>query len=104
MNQSEFENWKSQIVISKKERMGLRRKPLVFSEQGVAMLSSVLHSLCVLRPFVLRSFDFPPPLLPYFHLPLSDKIDFAGFITADYTVRFQTGVKDRLFGHVNNSS
>ncbi len=43
MNQSEFENWKSQIVISKKEKMGLRRKPLVFSEQGVAMLSSVLN-------------------------------------------------------------
>ena len=44
MNQSEFENWKSQIVISKKEKMGLRRTPLVFSEQGVAMLSSVLNS------------------------------------------------------------
>jgi hypothetical protein len=40
----EFKNWKSQIVISNSERMGLRRPPYVFTEQGVAMLSSVLNS------------------------------------------------------------
>ena len=40
----EFENWKSQIVISNSIKMGLRKLPLVFTEQGVAMLSSVLHS------------------------------------------------------------
>lgn len=34
----------SQIVISKSEKMGLRKLPLVFTEQGVAMLSSVLNS------------------------------------------------------------
>jgi len=44
MNQEEFSNWKSQIVISNKEKMGLRKPPLVFTEQGVAMLSSVLNS------------------------------------------------------------
>jgi hypothetical protein len=44
MNAKEFENWKSQIVISNSERMGLRKRPLVFTEQGVAMLSSVLNS------------------------------------------------------------
>ena len=37
-------DWKSQIVISNKERMGLRKSPLAFTEQGVAMLSSVLNS------------------------------------------------------------
>jgi hypothetical protein len=31
-------------VISNKEKMGLRKPPLVFTEQGVAMLSSVLNS------------------------------------------------------------
>lgn len=36
--------WKSQIVISKAEKKGLRKRPLVFTEQGVAMLSSVLNS------------------------------------------------------------
>jgi hypothetical protein len=39
-----MENWKSQIVISNSEKKGLRKPPLVFTEQGVAMLSSVLHS------------------------------------------------------------
>lgn len=40
----ELEDWMSQIVISNKERMGLRKMPMVFTEQGVAMLSSVLNS------------------------------------------------------------
>ena len=44
MTDEEFKNWKSQIVISNKENMGLRKPPLVFTEQGVAMLSSVLNS------------------------------------------------------------
>ena len=43
VNRSEFKNLKSQIVISKWG--GLRRAtPYAFTEQGVAMLSSVLHS------------------------------------------------------------
>ena len=44
MTMEELENWKSQIVISNVEKMGLRKLPLVFTEQGVAMLSSVLTS------------------------------------------------------------
>jgi hypothetical protein len=44
MTKEEFEIWKSQIVISNSDRMGLRRPPYVFTEQGVAMLSSVLNS------------------------------------------------------------
>ena len=44
MTPEEFKNWKSQIVISNSENMGLRKSPLVFTEQGVAMLSSVLNS------------------------------------------------------------
>ena len=40
----ELDDWKSQIVTSNKERMGLRKPPLAFTEQGVAMLSSVLNS------------------------------------------------------------
>jgi hypothetical protein len=40
----ELEDWKSQTVISNKERMGLRKPPLAFTEQGVAQLSSVLNS------------------------------------------------------------
>jgi hypothetical protein len=45
LSKEEFENWKSQIAISNSAaRMGLRKRPLAFTEQGVAMLSSVLNS------------------------------------------------------------
>jgi hypothetical protein len=56
----EFENWKSQIVISNSAaKMGVRKRPYAFTEQGVAMLSSVLHSdraievnIAIMRVFV----------------------------------------------------
>ena len=46
MNSEELSDWKSQFVTSNftKEKMGLRKLPNVFTEQGVAMLSSVLKS------------------------------------------------------------
>jgi hypothetical protein len=64
LTNEEFESWKSQIVISKKERMGLRKNPLAFTEQGVAMLSGILNSkqailvnIAIMRAFVqLRQF------------------------------------------------
>jgi hypothetical protein len=40
----EFEVWRSQFVTSKSDRIGLRYKPMAFTEQGVSMLSSVLRS------------------------------------------------------------
>ena len=45
MNSQEFENWRSQFGTSNlSDRMGLRYSPFAFTEQGVAMLSSVLNS------------------------------------------------------------
>ena len=44
LTDEEFENWRSQFVTSKADKMGLRRPPYAFTEQGVAMLSSVLKS------------------------------------------------------------
>lgn len=44
LTEQELENWKSQNATSNKEKMGLRKLPNVFTEQGVAMLSSVLNS------------------------------------------------------------
>src|SRR5258708_40204637 len=44
LTMKELEDWKSQNVISNKEKMGLRKPPLAFTEQGVAQLSSVLNS------------------------------------------------------------
>lgn len=55
----EFESLMSQIVISKSGRGGRRKLPLAFTEQGVAMLSSVLRSkraaqvnVAIMRTFV----------------------------------------------------
>lgn len=44
LTKEEFENWKSQIVISNSDKMGLRKIPSAFTEQGVSMLSAVLRS------------------------------------------------------------
>lgn len=41
---TELNIWKSQIVISNKEKMGIRKFPLAFTELGIAMLSTVLNS------------------------------------------------------------
>jgi hypothetical protein len=44
MTKQELQNWISQNATSNREVMGLRKQPLVFTEQGVAMLSAVLKS------------------------------------------------------------
>ena len=44
LTKEELENWMSQIATSNSIKMGLRKPPLCFTEQGVAMLSSVLNS------------------------------------------------------------
>lgn len=44
LDKQELANWRSQIVTSKSDSKGLRYLPMAFTEQGVAMLSSVLNS------------------------------------------------------------
>jgi hypothetical protein len=45
LSNEELEQWRSQFVTSNSAaKMGLRRRPYAFTEQGVAMLSSVLRS------------------------------------------------------------
>jgi len=44
LTKEEFANWRSQIATSNSDRMGLRYLPMVFTEHGVLMLSSVLNS------------------------------------------------------------
>ena len=44
LTELEFKNWRSQFVTSNSVKMGLRYAPFAFTEQGVAMLSSVLKS------------------------------------------------------------
>lgn len=63
LNKEEFESLRSQFVTSK--RGGLRYMPFTFTEQGVAMLSSVLNSdkaiainIAIMRTFVsIRHFS-----------------------------------------------
>src|SRR5262245_39569905 len=60
LSPAELDRWRSQFVMSNPElKMGLRRRPYAFTEQGVAMLSSVLRSkraiqvnLAIMRTFV----------------------------------------------------
>jgi len=59
LTQVEFAVWRSQFVTSKADRKGLRYPPMAFTEQGVAMLSSVLGSeraihvnIAIMRIFV----------------------------------------------------
>jgi aromatic ring-opening dioxygenase LigB subunit len=59
LTKAEFEHLKSQIAISSSKWGGRRHAPYVFTEQGVAMLSSVLRSkraievnIAIMRTFV----------------------------------------------------
>ena len=59
LSKEEFEDWRSQFVTSNSDKMGLRYKPMAFTEQGVAMLSGVLKSeraievnIAIMRAFV----------------------------------------------------
>lgn len=44
LTKKEFADWRSQFVTSNSDKIGLRYSPMVFTEQGVAMLSSILKS------------------------------------------------------------
>lgn len=64
LSKEEFQVWRSQFVTSNSDKMGLRHLPMAFTEQGVAMLSSVLNSeravvvnIAIMRAFVqMRKF------------------------------------------------
>ena len=59
LNDKEYVNWISQFVISNSQKMGIRKRPFAFTEQGVAMLSGVINSpkaidmnIAIMRAFV----------------------------------------------------
>lgn len=49
LENEEYANWRSQFVTSNADKKGLRRAPYAFTEQGVAMLASVLRSDTAIR-------------------------------------------------------
>ena len=65
ITKDEFENWKSQIVTSNSDIMGLRKMPYAFTEEGIYMLATVLNSkvavqtnIAIIRTFKkLREFS-----------------------------------------------
>lgn len=44
MSSKEFNEWRNEFVITSGDKKGLRYAPFCFTEQGVAMLSSILNS------------------------------------------------------------
>jgi len=44
LSEKEFADWRSQNATSNADKMGLRRAPYAFTEQGIYMLASVLKS------------------------------------------------------------
>jgi hypothetical protein len=60
LSRAELENWRSHIVTTNPSaKMGLRRAPFVFTQEGIAMLSAVLRSdravqmsIAIVRTFV----------------------------------------------------
>ena len=71
MTLEEMRYWKSQIVISNTEKMGLRKPPLVFTEQGVAALSGLLSLFEILGMINHPCFVIP---LTYSYRNIQEKI------------------------------
>ena len=49
LTSQEVRNWRTQFATSNSIKMGLRHPPMAFTEQGVAMLSTVLNSKRAIR-------------------------------------------------------
>ncbi len=88
LNKEEFTHWRSQIVTSSSgDRMGLRYAPMAFTEQGVAMLSSVLNSKRAIQVNIqiMRTFTRLRQMLTG-HKELEKKIE---VMEAKYDEQFQ---------------
>ena len=71
LTKQELENWKSQIVISNSIKMGIRKLPLAFTQDGIAMLSSVLKSKIAIQINIqiMRTFTkLKNQSVPYFDI------------------------------------
>ena len=73
ISSEEIQDWRSQFVTSNAIKMGLRRNPYVFTELGVAMLSSVLNSKVAIQinMGIMRAFVAVRQMI---NLPKRDKL------------------------------
>jgi hypothetical protein len=77
LSKEELEQWRSQVVRSNPAlKMGLRRRPYAFTEQGVAMLSGVLNSerAVLVNVEIMRAFVRMRQMLAG-HADLARKLD-----------------------------
>jgi hypothetical protein len=76
LDRQELGDWRSQFVTSNSDKMGLRWNPYAFTEQGVAMLSSVLKSKRAVRVniAIMRAFVKLRRLIPS-HKELARRIE-----------------------------
>lgn len=87
LTKEEFQSWRSQAVMSEADRRGLRHPPMAFTEQGVAMLSSVLKSERAIEVniAIMRAFVFMRQMLAD-HEELKQKLE---ELEAKYDRQFQ---------------
>jgi hypothetical protein len=108
LTKEEMENWKSQIVMSKSIKMGLRRQPFAFTEHGVAMLSSVLNSdraievnIAIIKTFVrLREMIVSNKLLASKLAHLKTRLKIKGVILRHFLLPF-ISLWNHLLHHQN---
>lgn len=87
LTKEELHHWRSQFVTSNADKMGLRHPPMAFTEQGVAMLSSVLSSPRAIQVNIqiMRAFAKLRELMQS-HAELKQKIE---ALEAKYDEQFQ---------------
>ena len=78
LDKTEFETWRSRFVTSNADRKGVRYPPMAFTEQGVAMLSSVLNSQRTVQVniAIMRTFVHLRRMLNYVALTLAKRVAF----------------------------
>jgi hypothetical protein len=77
LSEKELEHWRAQFLISNPEaKMSVRRPPYAFTEQGVAMLSSVLNSerAILVNIEIMRAFVYHRQIMGA-HKDLANRLD-----------------------------
>ncbi len=90
--------WKSQFVTSKSVQRGVRKMPLAFTEQGIAMLSSVLRSKRAVAVNVqfMRTFI---RLCEY----MRDNVDIIVFDAIKKIIQYDVDDKKRVIGFTTDN-
>lgn len=96
LSSEETQDWRSQFVTSNAIKMGVRRNPYVFTELGVAMLSSVFNSKVAIQinMGIMRAFVAVRQMI---NLPQKDK-----FAELQIEVEALKGYIEEVFADYND--